>query len=256
MITDTNTKDPIIRQNTLMIGSIFSESWHKVKGVKGTFIGAYLVLILFEFLFLGTANIIDYVWPTPSNTFVNIIKIIYPIAMFLVMLPLVNGIFLLGIHRAASRPIQIKMLFANYGRRFYRILLLYILLLAFYAITFFIILFIAKLIAALTSINPGFITITLMTILLITSMVYFFMALLLLLDRENIGVIQSLKLSFKAAHHHFFKILIIIIACVLITVISVIPFGIGLIWSIPWTMIAYGVLYRELFNAESLPQAD
>jgi len=256
MINETNTKDPIIRQYTLMIGSIFSESWHKVKGVKGTFIGSYLILILFELLIIGAGAIINYALLGSSDNLVNIVMNVYTIIMFLVMLPLVGGLILLGIYRAASRPIQIKMLFTDYERRFYRLSLLYLLLVAFYAITFFIIFFIAGLIATLTSIDPVLITITLTTVLMVASMAYFVMSLPLLLDRKNMGIIQSIKLSCKAVHHHFFKILAIIISCIFITFLSAIPFGIGLIWSIPWTTTAYGILYRELFNVELMPQSD
>ena len=36
----------------------------------------------------------------------------------------------------------------------------------------------------------------------------------------------------------------------IINVVALIPLGIGLIWSVPFSVIAFGILYRDIFGCE------
>ena len=68
-----------------------------------------------------------------------------------------------------------------------------------------------------------------------------------LLVQRELGMLDALEVSRKAITHRWFTVLGILLALALINVIGAIPLGIGLIWTIPWTMLAMGVMYQRIF---------
>ena len=74
-------------------------------------------------------------------------------------------------------------------------------------------------------------------------------ALPLLVDK-NLTPWQALESSRKAVTHTWFKTLGFVLVLGLIVGLSVIPLLVGLIWSVPLAIIAYGVLYRVIFGVE------
>jgi len=79
---------------------------------------------------------------------------------------------------------------------------------------------------------------------------FLIMTIPILVEKPNVSVIQAFKMSISAIKPHFIKIFALIIATILILFVSTIPFGIGLIWSLPWAAVIYGILYRELIGVE------
>ena len=65
---------------------------------------------------------------------------------------------------------------------------------------------------------------------------------------------QALEASRKAITQHWFKVFGLFLLLGLITLISAIPLGIGLVWTIPLFVIAMGVLYRTIFGVLPAPQ--
>ena len=61
----------------------------------------------------------------------------------------------------------------------------------------------------------------------------------------------AIKHSFSATKHHVLALFVLIIANILIFMISLIPLGIGLIWSLPYLLISYGVIYERLVSSQS-----
>jgi hypothetical protein len=61
---------------------------------------------------------------------------------------------------------------------------------------------------------------------------------------------QAMELSRKTITKQWFRFFGLGIVAVVLIVVSAIPFGIGLIWSIPTVYIAYGLLYHHLFDEE------
>ncbi len=72
-----------------------------------------------------------------------------------------------------------------------------------------------------------------------------------LLVQRELGMLDALEVSRKAITHRWFTVLGILLVLALINVIGAIPLGIGLIWTIPWTMLAMGVMYQRIFVADS-----
>ena len=61
---------------------------------------------------------------------------------------------------------------------------------------------------------------------------------------------EALETSRKAVSHHWFKVFGLYLVFGLIVVISVIPLGIGLVWTIPMGLLLKGILYRTIFGYE------
>jgi uncharacterized membrane protein len=63
-----------------------------------------------------------------------------------------------------------------------------------------------------------------------------------------------MEASRKAVGQRWFKIFGLFLLLGLIVMISAIPLGIGLVWSMPLLMIAIGILYRTIFGVLPAPQ--
>jgi uncharacterized membrane protein len=72
-------------------------------------------------------------------------------------------------------------------------------------------------------------------------------ALPLIVDKK-IGVWEAMELSRKTITKQWFSFFGLGIVAALFLIVSAIPFGIGLIWSLPTVYIAYGLLYHRLFD--------
>jgi uncharacterized membrane protein len=87
--------------------------------------------------------------------------------------------------------------------------------------------------------------------LLILPGIYFSIAysftLPLMVDKK-LDIWGAMEVSRQAVTKHWFTIFGVNITLLLLTVLSAIPFGIGLIWTIPLLMIAQGVMYRRIFG--------
>ena len=80
------------------------------------------------------------------------------------------------------------------------------------------------------------------------SIAYFF-SYALVVDK-GLGVWEAMELSRKTVTEQWFKFFGLALLSILLIIISAIPLGIGLIWSIPSIYIAYGLLYHHLFDDE------
>jgi hypothetical protein len=73
----------------------------------------------------------------------------------------------------------------------------------------------------------------------------------LIADKE-LKIWDAMELSRKAVFSHFFKIIFLYLTLMIIMAISVIPLGIGMIWTVPMIFIGfYGLLYRVMFDGVS-----
>ena len=68
----------------------------------------------------------------------------------------------------------------------------------------------------------------------------------ILVVAEKMGPITAIKVSFQLTKAHVAQLLLLSIINLLILGISSIPFGIGLIWSIPYIFINGGEIYKKL----------
>lgn len=68
----------------------------------------------------------------------------------------------------------------------------------------------------------------------------------LIIEHENMGVIESLKKSMAMTQGKFWKLFGFMILVILFNILGLIPFGLGLIFTIPISILAHAFLYKKL----------
>ena len=211
----------------LSLGSWLSEAWSRVDGNKGTIWLATLFYVGLAFLvgmFFGVLNT-----PPPDPASVQpptLIESIGNLVSALVLMPMAVGFAFLATAVAMGRKPNPKSLFAWYDKTLKIFLTALIMnLLIFIGILLFVL--------------PG-----------IYLAVSYQIALPLLVDKK-LSPWQALETSRKIIGHCWFVVLGFDIAALLIVTISTMLLGIPLIWTVPFLVIAFGILYRNLAGIES-----
>ncbi len=210
------------------IGSVLSEAWEKTYGVKWQFQLAFLyyfLTILAVVIVLGIA-IAGLMALSQDPAMEGLMQVISQLGINLVMMPIIMGITIMGIKRSVSSPISAGLVFSCFSKTlplFATLVLMYILIF----------------IGFILLIVPG-----------IYLMIAYFMAMPLVVEK-NMGPWQAMETSRKAITHRWFSIFGIFFIMGIILVISAIPLGIGLIWSIPMLYIIIGITYRNMFGIEA-----
>lgn len=230
-------------------GSLFKESWQRVKGAKAPIWGGFLIGML---VMLGF-NVLTFLLSLFKNTLIlDFVWVIQAISIF-VTYPLFVGVTYLGLRRAVDLPLRAGMVFSMY-HYFWRIAGM-VLLQAFmiYGLCFILVLSFlfgpdANAFSVIGTVIMRIIQTAL--ILFIIYMGFSFAFSYLLIVEKNLGVWDAYLASFSAFNQHGLKISAALILMMLIYFLSALPFGIGLIWTIPMISIFMGVLYRHAFGVE------
>jgi len=201
-----------IEEYDFSVIGVLKEGFRRAYGAKLIFVGAVFIYYLIQIL-MGAVIIM--LLPSLMQVVDQIVGIL--------TLPISVGIVLLGIKRAREEEIRIPDIF-NYFGEFPKLLLAYIMVSILLVI--------------------GFLLLVLPGIYLAISYTF---VLPLIVDKK-MGIWEAMELSRKTITKQWFKFFGLTILAVLFIVLSAIPFGIGLIWSIPTVYIAYGLLYHRLFD--------
>jgi len=197
---------------TFSITGVLKEAFNRSNGVKGTFIASLFLYFLIQ---LTIAFILISLIPQITD-YLNLI-------VSMLTLPIAVGIILLGITHARGQTITFKQIFSYFGSYPF-------LLLAYILVTLFTIV--------------GFIALVIPGIYLSVAYIY---TLPLIVDK-NLDVWNAMELSRKTITQQWFRFFGLGIVSFFFVLISAIPFGIGLIWTLPTVYIAYGLLYHRLFD--------
>lgn len=221
-----------------------SDAWNKVYGAKSTIWAAFGLYIL---IMIGTGVIVAILkMISPGlSTVVNIVLQIYlSLAMF--------GLYYIGYMRSKDAPINFKMLFRGVEEPRRSVKLVLALLLTYLILLPPIVLAVlAGMGAAMGGADSSLIKIFvgLIYIVCITATLFLLirvsLAILFVLDRD-VGPVEAVKLSFRATKRNVQAIISIYILSCLIVMISAIPLGIGLIWTMPFIYIVTGTVYKRL----------
>jgi uncharacterized membrane protein len=146
------------------------------------------------------------------------------------MIPMSAALTMMGLSIAMARPITVEQLFAYYNSKGLALIGLQIVM--------------------MMAIGLGL-------LLLIIPGIYLSIALLFavpLMLEKNLTIVDAFEASRKAVTHHWFKVFGLWLVMGVILVISALPLGIGLFWTMPMMMAVIGVLYRRMFGISE--QAD
>ncbi|WP_097459983.1 DUF2189 domain-containing protein [Mangrovitalea sediminis] len=218
-------------QYELRIGDIIREAWEKTKGVKGSFVLAFVFYFLISVVLNGAFRLLGYVWlgtqnPGLHGDFHAGFFVIQQLVSILVTMPLAVGLFMMGVRRAVDAPVRATMIFAYYGK----------------SLTF-----LAAIVLICVLIMIGL-------VLLIVPGIYlafaYYLSLPLMVDK-GLSIWAAMETSRKAISKRWFTFAGLYILLGLIGILAAIPLLIPLIWVGPMIIIAGGIMYRNIFGCEA-----
>lgn len=230
------------------IWDTITAAWHKVYGVKASFWTAFGLVFLIGLglgIFEGIAKAI-------SPGLSVIIQLITNVITYLLQV----GILYMGIMCALDKPITYKQIFFAFDfDHIWKLIGVYILQMIIFAPAI-IALIVGGILAS--EANPQTTSLVLAAILFIGGivlMVYLLMRIMLGISfviMHNANPLDAIKMSFRATNGNVINLVCIFLLQIGIVLISVIPLGIGLIWTLPFSTICFGVIYKMLLpNAEN-----
>lgn len=213
----------------LIIANVIKEAWARVSGNKRTIwmavlmYGAVLfgITLVFTLLLGQPAAPVDGV-PTPAS----LGEMLEQLVTGLLMTPLWVGLVLVGVAIASDRPARPASIFSWYSltlKLFFTYLLMGFLIL----------------LGTLLLVLPG-----------IYLAVSYQLALPLVADK-NLSPWQALEASRKAVTHKWFTFFGLWLVVLLVMLGSAVLLGIPYIWTLPAALIGLGIVYRDVFGAES-----
>lgn len=214
------------------IGDVIGESWRLVKGTKGIIFGGLVIFYVVMFVATSVLGAIFGAIGLLSEASLSAILIgqfVISVLASALTYPFLAGVNMVGIRRAANQPVSFNEVFSGLG--------LFVPLLI-TAVVMTVLVYIGSLLLLLPGIYLG---------------VAYMLAMPLVIER-GLSPWQALETSRKAISQHWFKVFGLFLVLGLIMALSMIPLGIGLIWSMPLFIISMGVLYRTIFGV--LPPAN
>jgi hypothetical protein len=224
----------------LPVWDTITTAWDKAYGAKKTFWASIAVLFVIVFT-IGVAQGLTDSGADEKNFISIIIGTIGNIVAYFLQL----GLIYMGINRAIDRPIHYKMLFRTFN------LPLALNIVGLYTLQ--VLLFLAPVVIAALGVflisGPS-------TVLGVLLCVVAFIAFAILMVRlslcmayildANSTPLTSIKQSIRATTGNFWNLVAVFLIQFLIILVSIIPFGLGLIWTLPFGFICYGTVYQRL----------
>lgn len=209
---------------------IIKEAWGLNKTTFGSLLGG--ILIAFAILMVVTmAGVAIFVGAEGANPENPGMQILTAIVQVLVYSPMLGALYLMGIRNSVGEPTKAQDVLSLFSRP--------ITLIAVGAAVFLMQQLSARLLAEFS----------LLLFAVVNIAINLFFALALPLVAEyRLTATRALQTSFIAVSKDFFSFLALYALLLLLVLISIIPFGLGLIWTLPLTFNAVGVLYRQVFG--------
>jgi hypothetical protein len=203
------------------IGAILKEAWQKTSGVKGPIWGsAFMIFLLIILMGIGGRLLSTMLGGDEDNIALGAaLQLTVMVAVY----PFMAGVMMIGIRHSIGLPVNWKMALGYFS----------------YLVP---IVVAAVLITVLTFI--GFMLIILPGIYLSLG---YSLTMPLIIDK-GMSPWQAMEASRQAIHKCWFKVFGLYFVMALIYLVSVIPFGLGLIWTVPMFVMVSAILYRELFG--------
>lgn len=199
------------------IGEILKEAWRKTSGAKGPFWGAaFMVLLVLSGIGVLSAKLgVD-----GDNVALGVaLQITLTVALY----PIMAGMMMIGIRHSVALPVNWKVAFSYFS---------YLLPLVISSVLVTVLTFIGFLLLLL----PG-----------IYLSVAYLLVMPLIVDK-GMTPWQAMEASRQAIHKRWFKVFGLYFVMMLICLVSLLPLGLGMIWTLPMFLMVGAILYRELFG--------
>ncbi len=208
------------------VGDLIKEAWQKTKGAKAAIWGGTIVMNLILFVIsIGGMYAFETLYKGTDSTIIMGGAAAFQVATSWLSMIMTGGLILIGVRRAFEQRVSWKMVFAGFSKAL--------------SITIAVILqIILVCIGFVLLIIPG-----------IYLTVAYCLTLPLIIDK-GMGPWEALEASRKAVHKKWWTVLGMYFVMMLLYLISIVPLGLGLIWTVPMFFVLTGVLYFRLFGEE------
>ncbi len=207
--------DALAGRYSFEIGDVMREAWDLTSGMKGAFWAGAILLYL---AYIAAAVIGALLFKN-----LTVLRMGFNILLGGLAPVLFVGLVAMGVRRAIGLPIGYKTALASFDKAVPA--------------------FIAGLLNTLLT-YVGLILLLFPGIYLATG---YCMSLPLIVDR-NLPPWQALETSRRAVTKRWFQYFGLLVCVGLVVIASVIPLGIGLVWTAPWAVNVIGVAYRRTFG--------
>jgi hypothetical protein len=207
------------------ISEVLREAWRLTNGFKAAFWGPALVTYgLVIALVFGATKVIA------GDNAGFAVRFAINLGCSALFAPLVMGVMMLGVRRAAGLPVSFQTTFSYFHKAG------------------------AAIVAALSTTLLTYLGLVFLVLPAIYLGVAFGMTMPLIADR-NLAPWNAMETSRRAITHKWFAFFGTYLIVGILTCLSALPLGIGLIWTVPWSMLVIGVLYRRIFGVASSASA-
>ena len=228
-----NIEDAIAGNIEVKMLATLGEAWRDLKGfkLKCHIASAIWFVVYLLAAFISIPIIIGLTAVGADKDSASIIGSLVQMIAIAATMPMIAGITILGIRHAQKKTVSSGTVF-SYFHRIPGAILWYILM------TLMILL--------------GFVLLIIPGIYL--SFAYMFS--LPLMIEKDLTAWQALEVSRKAVTRIWFRATGFLLLISILITLGMIPLGIPLIWIVPWTALAYAMVYFKLFGAEAQTLAD
>lgn len=209
---------------TFSIGEAIKEAWVRTKGAKGTiWAGSAVMYLVILILIAGSAMLLPAMKSGSPGLVTALASIIFNLAIDVISVLFMAGLLYMGVRKVVGDPISWKMVGKGFSCT-------------------------GKIIVA-TILQSVLVTVGLLVLVLpgIYLMVGYAMTLPLIVD-QGLSPWSAMEMSRKAVHKVWWKMFGLFFIMGIITTISLVPLGIGLIWTWPMAIVLAGVVYCYLFG--------
>ncbi len=228
-----NIEDAIAGNIDIGMFDTLGEAWRGMRGFK---LKCHIATVLWFIAYLVAALIsiplmIGIMALGADEITASLLSSLLQMVAIAATMPILGAITIMAIRHSQGKTVSAAIVF-NYFHRIPGVLLWYLLL------------SILIMIGYLLLILPG----------IYLSFAYMFS--LPLMIEKDMSAWQALEVSRKAVTRLWFRASGFLILIVLLVILGSIPLGIPLIWIIPWTSLAYALVYFKLFGAEASTLSD
>lgn len=211
---------------------IIKEAWQLNKSTFATLLGAILITfaILIVVTMLGITFFIGADAAVPDDP--RMVLLVSAVQV-LVYPPMLAALFLMGIRNSVGKRNRARDVLSLFSR----------------PVTLIAVSVAVFLLQQISLLVIGAVSMLAAVIVNIAINLLFILALPLVAE-YRLSATKALQTSFITVSKDFFNILTLYVVLFVLVVVSAIPLGLGLIWTLPLSFNAIGILYREIFGVE------
>ncbi len=227
--------------NTFSLKSVFREAFEKIEGTKSIFLLTFLALALTQLIVWNIEVYLKARYPHPFW-----VGLFAALLLFLMCTPILAGLYMYGVRRARGESIALNQGFGYFKKTGPLFLTQLMFAVTLWILDFFLSFSIAFLSEVFFKSLSVYIELGVSFVFAFLLVPFFIFGLLNVVD-QNLSPKKAYLQSIKIVFPNMKKIIPALLFCLLLNILGAILFGIGLLWSIPFSFIVVGILYQKLF---------